>query len=137
MGIELLIDELEFETVEEMQTVKEVRELAMIEAGRICQDSLQGFNLIKQVGRVVLVSFCPENDADPIMPVVLGASLPLLTAAIGLYTVMNRAYAEISAAGELYVQAAQNELDGQELAFLRHQVQLCAVDPLRVLVGER
>ena len=121
----------------ETPAIENVEELAMIEAGRICQDSLQGFNLIKQVGRVVLVSFCPENDADPIMPVVLGASLPLLTAAIGLYTVMNRAYAEISAAGELYVQAAQNELDGQELAFLRHQVQLCAVDPLRVLVGER
>ena len=121
----------------ETPAIENVEELAMIEAGRICQDSLQGFNLIKQVGRVVLVSFCPENDADPIMPVVLGASLPLLTAAIGLYTVMNRAYAEISAAGELYVQAAQNELDGQELAFLRHQVQLCAVDPLRALVGER
>ena len=121
----------------ETPTIESVEELAMIEAGRICQDSLQGFNLIKQVGRVVLVSFCPENDADPIMPVVLGASLPLLTAAIGLYAVMNRAYAEIRAAGELYVQAAQNELDGQELAFLRHQVQLCAVDPLRALVGER
>lgn len=121
----------------EMPTIENVEELAMIEAGRICQDSLQGFNLIKRVGRVVLVSFCPENDADPIMPVVLGASLPLLTAAIGLYAVMNRAYAEISAAGEIYMQAAQNELDGQELAFLRHQVQLCAVDPLRALVGER
>ena len=121
----------------ETPTIENVEELAMIEAGRICQDSLQGFNLIKQVGRVVLVSFCPENDADPIMPVVLGASLPLLTAAIGLYAVMNRAYAEISAAGEIYMQAAQNELDGQELAFLRHQVQLCAVDPLRALVGER
>ena len=121
----------------ETPTIENVEELAMIEAGRICHDSLQGFKLIKQVGRVVLVSFCPENDADPIMPVVLGASLPLLTAAIGLYAVMNRAYAEIRAAGELYVQAAQNELDGQELAFLRHQVQLCAVDPLRALVGER
>lgn len=103
----------------------------LIAAGRVADDALEYFRIDAQMGRVALVTICPETGNDPTLPIVVGASGALLAASRGLYAVMSKPYAEIRAAGARYIEAAAPFLNGDELAFLRQQVALCAVDPVR------
>ncbi|MCA9366891.1 hypothetical protein KC887_01335 [Candidatus Kaiserbacteria bacterium] len=115
------------------QVVGDVTELAMIEAGRVLRSSLAHFELLDQVGRVVLVSICPESDttADPIVPLVLKKSVALREVARDLIAAMVNSYHARVMASAAYVAAAKNHLDGNELAYLERQLELCTVDPMR------
>ena len=143
MAIELLIDELEFETVEEMQTVKEVRELAMIETGRIIRGTVKEFSVVESVGNVVLVKFEPEHYPDPVVPIVLNQTNAMRKAARAFVHLMylplrGAFYLEATQAAARYLQCATG-LETGEYAYLKRQLQLCCVDPQRKAMkdGER
>lgn len=129
MEIEQIINEMQWVMADEGTAVS--RADVLIAAGNVANDALEYFRLDEQVGRVALVTICPETGNDPTLPIVVGASGALLSASRGLYAVMSKPYAEIRAAGARYVQAAAMVLNNEELAFLEKQVQLCAVDPVR------
>lgn len=136
--IEQLVDEMDLEAE---TAVIDVYHDALIETGRIANDSLQEFKVIESVGRVVLVQFTPYHDNDPIMPICLGSCPSTRKAAREFLAVMYKwrdqlFHQNATSAAARYLSACQ-WLNGIELAYLEKQLQLCAVDPQRRLSGSK
>lgn len=114
---------------------------ALVETGRIAADTLKEFEVLGNVGRVVLVKFEPSSKVDPIVPIVLNYTEEARSAVRAFIALLYEShrysfYQKATEAAARYLSACRR-LNEDEQAYLEKQLQLCVVDPMRKIENKR
>lgn len=144
MEIETIINEMQWveATAKPMpNSIIDIEHEALVETGRIAADTLESFEVLESVGRVVLVKFEPTWKMDPIAPIVLQSTNAARHAARAFISLLygHRKYSfyfTARKAAARYLSSCQ-WLNADELAYLEKQLQLCCVDPTRALTKKK